>query len=529
LVAAAVALRTASFLFDILNLDEVLFSLIGRSILDGGLPYVDAIDIKPPLTYLAYTATGLFGGSSLLPVHLLGVAWLVATCLVLREAAREWTGTGEAPKGRSTGDEPALPGTGEAPKARNTGDDVGWAAAWIALLASLCEVPSVNSELLMNLPVALALLCAVRAERAPLASPVAEARRLEHPDARRTRYDFLCGFSVAIASLFKHQAAVVGVGIAVALLWRNRAGVRRCAVLLLGFLAPWAVAFGFYAAQGHLAEFVDWVFVRNLLYADKGAAGPALSRFAWSTMLCVGVAIVPWILAVQETRKPSALAREPIRTAVLVSLWLTWLAVAIGGRFYEHYYLQFVPPLALAAAPRLSALLYERRAPRRARTVVAAGFCIPAIAYLVFTLAKGVSGGFPGQDVKVASVSRWLSANSRPDQRLFVWGDATSVYYLSQRRPGTRYLNCAVEVGNFDPSHLPRGFDVASHVSAPDVQKTIADLERNRVGLVVDTSSAAIHDWDRLPLSAVTALASYIAANYRLVATPAGVPVYARR
>ena len=498
LVAAAVVLRTASFLFDILNLDEVLFSLIGRSILDGGLPYVDAVDIKPPLTYLAYTATGLFGGFSLLPVHLLGVAWLVATCLVLREAARQWTGS----------------------------EDVGWAAAWITLLASLCEVPSVNSELLMNLPAALALLCAVRAERALPATD--GGRRPEYPEARRIRLDFLCGASVAVASLFKHQAALLGVGIGLALLWRDRSRLRRCAVVLLGFLAPWAVVFGFYAAQGHLGEFLDWVFVRNFLYAEKGAAGSALSRFALSTLVCVGVALVPWILAVQETRKPSALAREPIRTAVLLSLWLTWLAVGIGGRFYEHYYLQFVPPLALAAAPRLSALLYERE-PRPARTAVAAGFCIPAIAYLVFTLAKGVSGGFPGQDEKVASVSRWLSANSRPDQRVFVWGDATSVYYLSQRRPGTRYLNCAVEVGNFDPSHLPRGFDVSAHVSAPDVEKTIADLERNRVGLVVDTSSAAIHDWDRFPLSAVTALASYIAQNYKLVATPAGVSVYARR
>jgi len=129
----------------------------------------------------------------------------------------------------------------------------------------------------------------------------------------------------------------------------------------------------------------------------------------------------------------------------------------------------------------------------------------------------------------VVGVSRWLAANSSPDQRIFVWGDATSVYYLAHRTPGTRYLNCAVQVGNFDPSHLPRGFDVGSHVSAPDVQATIADLERNRVGLVVDTSSAPIHDWDRLPLSGVTALASYVDAHYRLVAAPAGVRVYARR
>src|SRR5216683_7371910 len=73
---------------------------------------------------------------------------------------------------------------------------------------------------------------------------------------------------------------------------------------------------------------------------------------------------------------------------------------------------------------------------------VTAGCCIPAAVYLAFTLAKGASGGFPGQDEKVVDVSRWLAANSRPDQRIFVWGDATSVYYLAQRAPGTRYLNC---------------------------------------------------------------------------------------
>jgi len=495
LIAAAFVLRSASFLFDVVNLDEVHFGLVGRSILDGGLPYVDAIDIKPPLTYLVYTAGGLFGGMSLWPVHLLGVAWLVATCLVLREAARRWTGS----------------------------EDAGWAAAWIALLASLCEVPSVNSELLMNLPASLALLCAVGAQGS---APRSDTDRAAEA---KPGLDFLCGGCVAVASLFKHQAAALGVGLAIAMVWRGPRGLRRCALLALGFLFPWAAVAGFYAARGHLSEFYDWVFVRNVLYAGEGAAGSAISRFAFSTVVCMSITLVPWILAVQETFKRSERAREPLRTAVVVSLWITWAAVAAGGRFYEHYYLQFVPPLALVAAPRLAELL-SPDAPRRPRLAAAAGFYVAAALYLAFTLTKGFTGGFPGQDEKVRDVSRWLAANSRPDQRVFVWGDATTLYYLAHRKPGTRYLNCAVEVGNFDPSHLPQGFDVASHVSAPDVRNTIADLERNRVGLVVDTSSgAAIHHWDRLPLAQVTGLASYIAEKYRLVATPAGVPVYARR
>jgi 4-amino-4-deoxy-L-arabinose transferase-like glycosyltransferase len=484
LFVAALVLRIASLLFDIVNIDEVHFGLLGRSILNGGLPYVDAVDIKPPLTYLAFTAGGLFGGVSLLPVHLLGVPWLVATCLVLREATRRWTGS----------------------------EDAGWAAAWIALLANLCEVPSVSAELLMNLPVALALLCAVRAEE------------------DRPRFDLLCGACVGVASLFKHQAAMLGVGLGIALLWRGRNKAVRATLLIAGFLLPWAGTVGFYAAAGHLHEFANWVFLRNLLYAEKSGAGPAFARFALGTLAGVGMALLAWVLAAQETLRRSESAREPIRTAVLISLWLTWVPVSVGGRFYEHYYLQFAPLLALAAAPRLAALLGRwKELPRLGRAAVWVTCGIPAAGYLAFTLARGVSGGFPGQDKKVVGVSRWLAANSSPDQRIFVWGDATSVYYLARRTPGTRYLNCAVQVGNYDPSHLPRGFDVASHVSAPDVQATIADLEHNRVGLVVDTSSAAIHHWDRLPLSGVQALASYVDAHYRLVASPGGVRVYARR
>ena len=72
------------------------------------------------------------------------------------------------------------------------------------------------------------------------------------------------------------------------------------------------------------------------------------------------------------------------------------------------------------------------------------------------------------------------------------------------------------------------GYPIASHVSAQDVQATIADLERNRVGLVVDTSSAPIHDWDRLPLSSVPGLDAYLHEHYRAIGSPAGALVYRR-
>ena len=482
LLVAVIALRSASFVFDVLNIDEAHFALVGRALLHGGLPYVDAADIKPPFTYLPFALGELFGRFSLLPVHLFAVPWLFATCLVVRAAARRWTGS----------------------------EDAGWAAAWIALAASLCEVPSVNAELLMNLPIALALLCAVRS--------------LESDG----RFDLLAGACVGAASLFKHQAAILGVGLFLGVLLRGRRRVSGSLLLLAGFAAPWALVYGFYAARGHTAELVDWVFLRNFFYAHSASAGAALPRFALSTATSIGVAAVPWALAVRETLRRSPGAPEPFRSVTLVSLWLAWLPVSAGGRFYEHYYLQFAPMLALAAAPGLAALV-NAPLPRLRRSALAALSVLPPIGYLGFTFAKGFAGAYPAQDKRVVEVSRWLDQNSRPGESLFVWGDTTQLYYLSGRWPGTRYLNCAVAVGNFDPSHLPESFDVTPYVSARDVDAAVADLERNRVDLIADTSAAPLHDWDRFPLGKVSALAGYVEAHYRLLGAPEGVKVYRRR
>jgi len=479
LLCAIALLRLPGFVFGTLNIDESDFLVYGAGIWKGLLPYRDLVEIKPPLGYFTYA---LAGGFEIWPIRILGVLWVFATALVLRAAARRWTGSEEA----------------------------GWAAAWLSLLAGLVEVPAFGSEVMMNLPVAGALYFFVR--------------------GRGARDLLACGVCAGLATLYRHQGAVVPASLALALLVRPEQGwakaLGQSATLALGTLAPWACSAAAYAAIGQLPAFVEWTLSRNLLYAGAGA-GSVFLRGAQSTAVCVGAACLPWVLAVRETFRRRA---DPVWRGLTLLLGLTWLAVVAGGRFYEHYFLQFVPPLALLAAPGAATLARRwRELLPRTRALAFASVALPLGAWLAFAWGKGIAGAYPAQEPRTQELAAWLRANTSETDTLFVWGHYSPIFTLAHRLPGTRYVNTSVHMGNFDPAHLPDGFDPAAHRSRSDVDATLRDLERRQPAWLVDTSTAGIHRWDRIPLSAFPELLRYRDEHYVEVARPGRAAVYRRR
>ena len=470
-----------------LNIDESDFTLIAKRMLQGAVPFREIADIKPPLAYVPFAAGALFGRLSILPVHVLGVFWMLATCLVLGRAAR-----------------------------RLTGSELAAACApWLALLASQCELPTVSTELLMALPAAGALFFYVRAET--------DGGLADH---------VLAGLCIGAASLIRQQAGILLAAFGLALCWhmlreRTFRGVLRPIALTAGFAVPWLATVALFAHAGALAEFWDWVITRNVQYGAGTSAGDTLLRAAQAIPLCVGGAIVPWVLATRETLWPST--RGPARTGVVLALWLSWIIVVMGGRFYEHYFLQFVAPLALLASPQAAALVQSWAAwSRRRRVTIALACAVPALFLLVFSFARGVAGRYPEQEPRARAVAAWLAQNTGPEERLFIWGHYSPIYYLADRLPGTRYVTTSVHVGNFDPGYLRDGVDLAPFRSDRDVAFTLHDLEANRVPIIVDTSPAGIHHWDRVPLSTVPALQRYVRERYALVAEVDGARVYRR-
>jgi len=490
LLAAIALVRSPGLVFGVLSVDETDFLLIARKLLAGGLPYVDAVETKPPLAYLLYVP-GALAGLRMWPMQLLGIGWVFATLWILKSTAELWTGRSE----------------------------VGWAAAWLGLLAYCCDVPSVNTELFLNLPVAGALFFFVRAQR----------------NGRSADWLF-CGLCAALATLFKHQAGILIVALVAAELWfqiadrvAHRAPARdllRFDWMAVGFVLPWAAALSFYAIRGELSAFWEWNLVRNISYATDGATGERLLRAVKAIAVCVVAGTpLPWLLSLSPTPGRS----DRIRHALALLLALTWIPVCLGGRFYEHYFLQFAPPLALLGAERAAAVKRNWRTLPRFRQVALGSLALmPPIGLLLVGLAFGLRDCYPTQNQRVVALARWLDANSQPMDKLFVWGHFSPIYYLAGREPGTRYLSTSVHMGNFDPHHLPKDFDPAAHRSAVDVERTLRDLEANKPPWIVDTAPADIHDWAKIPLNKFPELQHYVTANYRLVAHPGGTAVYRR-
>lgn len=485
LVPIALA-RSPGFLLGPLNIDECDLLIIGRQLGEGVLPYVGVVEKKPILGLLFYAPAAL-GGYRLWPMQLMAVAWVFCTCLVVGRAAREWTGR----------------------------EDVGRVGAWLACLAQLGCVPAVNLETMLNLPAALALLWYVRAQRS--------GRLL---DAAGT------GLWIGVATLFKQQAGILLLPFGLAFAAFRGPGRPRAARLLVlgaGVGAPWALAALAYAGLGHLDAFLEWNVTRNLAYQARGA-GSAWARFAAG--LAVGVALaapVHWVLAVRESaRVLRAPRQDPAGTGLTLALWSILVPVSLGGRFYDHYFIQFAPAVSLLAAPGAARLL-EGWSTLRARRAVAAALALPAIAFLGVSLVGAALGLLPMQEKRSRELAAWLRTHTAPHDRLFVWGHYAPIYVLADRLPGTRYYTTSVHVGDFDPHHLPEGFDIAPHVSRRDVDLTLQDLEANRPAYVVDTAPADIHDWRHVPLAVVPPLRRYVQDHYVLVATPGGAAVYRRR
>jgi len=313
------------------------------------------------------------------------------------------------------------------------------------------------------------------------------------------------GLCLAVACLCKQTAIITAVPV-VWLLWNTggwrqvvRAGVAGAAVIGLT-----AVFFG-------PSEFLLWTVTGNGGYmALRGSITATIGRGMGMTWAFIGLNLALVLLAAMAARR---------RTATLDQwLWLAGgvLSVLVGLRFFGHYYLQVLPPLALIGAGVLPDLTPNLRRLAVGFTALSASVMV-AVAFLPADERGLLPYGAVAADVRRIT---------GPDDTVFVWGEFPEIYWASGREPATRFIHTGFLTG------VSGGRDDGVAKPSDGLPGAWALLDRDfaahPASLIVDTSGTRIRGARFFPLER-SELWQRISADYVLLATVDGVRFYRNR
>ena len=461
---------------------EAMYSVVANEIIDGGRPYVDAVERKPPLLFWTYVAVFEMAGKYNWKVlHIVALVWTLATMA-------------------------GLYAIGTRLFDRNTGLI---AALFYSVFQPCGRAQNIafDGELLMNLPIVWAWAIGLRRSSA------------------RVRPELLLsGALLGAGFLLKQPAAIAAVPLGIYLLLpsyrKSRSllpadSVIHVVMLTTGFFGTLALVGTVLHGQGILHDAIYWtIFDHTIAYVfwKKGIL-ITLAYAVGFLLLLIGAAV-----AVQDKRAIWA-GKNAERTALLGLLVASAIGAAAGARFYEHYYIQLVPPLALLAAPYYAQLWAGRIQSRH-------WLLRPTVTYVWLALTVVAVSTWDWLELSARreplETGRYLLEHSAPSDRIFVWGQTSKIYLDARRRPACRYI-ATFPLTGFVFGGLPRGIDTRSRILPGAWGALEKDFAKHPPAYIVDNQA---EPGDRYPVRDFPILARLLAERYQPVARTAEGVVY---
>lgn len=490
-------LRSYSLYGEIIQIDEADFSAQGYLAAQGAIPYVDFVEKKPVLSYYFFALPFYFFGWNIIGVHILLIFWVSLTAFFLYKIAALYSMQKEG--------------------------------VLIALGYCVLSVCFPTKSTLGATPVNMMNLPSVVACFFYLLSIKKQQKLLF----------FLAGVFVAFASLFKHQGGILlmtffGHLFFLYLRKEKTLGnvIRSLMVICLGFFSPWFILGAIYFRMDYLAEFLEWNFINNIKYIESGLSFYSkLIRFlqAVSTFF---LSIFPAAFGCYYFIKEKSDDDKSLAYFLLIWALTVFLAVCVGGRFLNQYFVQLFPVYIFTGVLGLFKFFQSKRVNSFFKKT---GFIIlilfPTI-WSVFHWIGHFARVYEVRSPMVEGLSGYVKAISSKQDKIFVWGYFPYVYYLSQREPGTRFIICEYLVP-FWTKIFQNEKEFKANELSPWYQKNhlllLKDLEKNKPRFIIDTSTSdTFPQWHMYQFEKFPDLNLYISKNYVKQGEYRGVSIYER-
>ncbi|GCL58834.1 ArnT family glycosyltransferase [Microcystis aeruginosa] len=328
-IVCTIILRAPNLFPSVINWDESTFILMGQSVLDGHLPYLELWDNKPPLLFFIFALFIGIGGKNIVWIRVAGSLFLGISAFFVYK-------TGELIGTVSTG---------------------LIAAIIFIIMTGELGGKAIMSEVIAAVPLTAAFWLMIRSSDNP-----------------RSRFYFLLGILLAMATLIRFNLAYLALAIFLYYCIRSLVLQKR-----LARIAPISFVIGFcltillvvipYWTSGNLS-----ILYRSVLEAPFHYSTSQISRSGLTSHFIVeGVKQgnpILWvsflgglILIITKLINPQLTIINASRPSLVIFLlWFLAIALSIAssGNTYSHYIIQILPLMTLTTGLFFSSPIWSR-------------------------------------------------------------------------------------------------------------------------------------------------------------------------